>query len=537
MPAAKHNDVTGRRQMASNVLASWASQLIFIAAGFVMPHLIDRSLGQEQLGVWDFSWSLVSYFSLVQSGIIASVSRYVAGYLAVREMDNVNRAVSTAFALLLTAGAIVVAATLAAYFLLGHSHSPKLGAYAGEARVVVLILGLEIAIQTALSTFGGVITGHHKWATHYAMQTIGYAVGVAGMIAALLAGGGLRWMALAHFIGETGAWLARVVLAYRICPTLKVGPRYVDAPIASSMFKWSVKILIPSGGEMLFNQSINLLVMGAMGPSALAIFARSSTLVRQIKSLVAKASGILSPAASALQATEDNQAIQSMALSCGWWTALFSYPFLVLFIIQGGPLVELWMGARYRDDLLIAIISASSCGLIVQYPVLGMLAGLNLHGRSGVAHLVAGIASLGLAWVALQLGTGLLGAAVGFGVPLAVVYMIYIPWYIAHHLKLRFTEYVKSVFVSPALYVMPYAIIQVAARLCWPRQAFLSLLVGGVVGTIVLLFVYWKYAFSPATKEAVCRKLRGFGLLPMVNPVAVAPSALASKTNQTTEIH
>src|SRR5580658_1782565 len=234
MTTAANNDPTGRRQMAGNVLASWASQVIFIVAGFILPHLIDRSLGQARLGVWDFSWSLVSYFSLVQSGIIASVSRYVAGYLAVNDLKDVNRAVSTALALLLTASGIVVVATLAAYMILGVGRHPELGAYAGEARLVVLILGIEIAIQTALSAFGGVITGHHKWTAFYAIQTIGFAVSLLGMIGALLLRGGLAWVALAHFCGETGAGLARVVLAYRICPTLRLGPGLVDRPMASS---------------------------------------------------------------------------------------------------------------------------------------------------------------------------------------------------------------------------------------------------------------------------------------------------------------
>ncbi len=529
MKSATKNDPTGRRQMAGNLVASWATQLIFIAAGFVLPHLINRSLGQARLGVWDFSWSLVSYFSLVQSGIVASVSRYVAGFLAVGETENLNRAVSTAFALLLTAGSLVTLATLIAFGALGTGRHPELGEYASEARLVVLILGIEIAVSTALSAFGGVITGHHNWTIHYAVQTIGYAAGVAGMIAALLAGGGLAWVALAHFGGETGAALARIVIAYRICPTLRVGPRFVDRPMAGSMLRWGAKILIPTGGEMLFNQSINLLVLGAMGPAALAVFARSSTLSRQIKSLVGKASGILAPTASAMQATDDLKGIQSMALKCGWWTALFSYPFLVFFIIQGGPLVALWMGAGFRNDLLVAILTAGSWGLIVEYPVLGMLAGLNIHGRSGLAHLLGGVVSVGLAWLALRLGMGMLGAAVAFSVPQTAVYLVYIPWYIARHLKFPVSTYVKTVFIAPLGYVLPFGIVQVICVMCWPHQPVLSVLIGLAAGAAALVPVYWFWALPEDLKLKIKSQLSRFGIAGSSRPALVQRvDALAS---------
>ena len=57
----KHNeDLTGRDRLVSNVLFSWGGNFVFIIAGFIMPRMIDRRLGQELLGIWDFAWSLVN---------------------------------------------------------------------------------------------------------------------------------------------------------------------------------------------------------------------------------------------------------------------------------------------------------------------------------------------------------------------------------------------------------------------------------------------------------------------------------------------
>jgi O-antigen/teichoic acid export membrane protein len=68
-------DLTGRSRLVSNVLFTWGGQMVFFVSGFIMPRMIDRALGKEVLGVWDFSWSLVAYFRFVDMGVTASVNR------------------------------------------------------------------------------------------------------------------------------------------------------------------------------------------------------------------------------------------------------------------------------------------------------------------------------------------------------------------------------------------------------------------------------------------------------------------------------
>src|SRR5262245_54002486 len=202
------HDMTGRKEMVANVLASWGGQFIFIIAGFVMPRMIDRHLGQSLLGVWDFSWSLVGYFGLVQVGIVASIGRYVAMHRANGDEQGINRSISSATCvLLLMAGAIALLA-VSTVALMGSFKADALGDHLSDARWVVLLLGFEMAVQTAFASFGGVITGCHRWGIHNAINAGSYFLTVAGMIVALLMGGGLRAMATIHFSCELVAWVA-----------------------------------------------------------------------------------------------------------------------------------------------------------------------------------------------------------------------------------------------------------------------------------------------------------------------------------------
>lgn len=89
------HDLTGRDRLVSNVLFSWAAHSVFIVAGFITPRMINRRLGQDLLGVWDFSWSLVNYFQLVRASIGSSVNRYIAMHRATGDNSAVNEVASS----------------------------------------------------------------------------------------------------------------------------------------------------------------------------------------------------------------------------------------------------------------------------------------------------------------------------------------------------------------------------------------------------------------------------------------------------------
>src|SRR3954462_344640 len=102
-------DLSGRDRLVWNVVASWAGHVVFIVAGFIMPRQIDRHVGQVGLGVWDFGWTAVNYFSLAQIGVGVSVNRYVARYRAARDTEGLGRLISSVILLQLVAACIAAA--------------------------------------------------------------------------------------------------------------------------------------------------------------------------------------------------------------------------------------------------------------------------------------------------------------------------------------------------------------------------------------------------------------------------------------------
>ncbi len=221
------SDVTGRDRITRNVLASWGGYVVFIVAGFIMPRLIDGSLGQESLGVWDFAWSLVAYFTLVQAGVVSSVNRFVSKYRAVGDIDGVNRAVSSVTGVLLVMGLIVLILAISTTLAVPRLLSQQLSGHVNDAQWLVLLLGGSLAIQVSLAGFSGVITGCHRWDLHNYIDAGAYALTVLGMIIVLYVGGGLPGLALMNLCGQVLGRIARCMVAYRVFPELSVRPANV----------------------------------------------------------------------------------------------------------------------------------------------------------------------------------------------------------------------------------------------------------------------------------------------------------------------
>src|SRR5581483_8732211 len=126
-----------------------------------------------------------------------------------RDVELLNRVVSSAMAVQLVAGMLVFLWTLLSAYFLPTFFPDRFGDLLNETRWVVVLLGSGLAIQIALDSFGNVITGCHRWDIHNAIHAGFYGATVTGMIVSLLLGGGLRSLALASMCGTVLAELTR----------------------------------------------------------------------------------------------------------------------------------------------------------------------------------------------------------------------------------------------------------------------------------------------------------------------------------------
>jgi O-antigen/teichoic acid export membrane protein len=507
-PPAAPGDLTGRDRMTWNVLVSWAGHVVFIAAGFVLPRFIDDHIGHAALGVWDFGWSLVSYFALAQVGLGSSVNRYVARHRAEGDTAALNGTVSSVMCIQQVAAALVLALTWA-----GVTFTPSLlhsadATLVAEARVVVLCLGVALAIQMAFDALRGVITGCHRWDLHNTINAGFHGATVAAMLAALAVGGGLRSLAVAHLVGTVGAETARAIVAFRACPELRLSPRLFAWRRARSVLTFGSKTVLAVLSVLLAYQTTSILIASHLGLAALALYARPVALVRHVSAIVGKLAFVLAPTASSMHAAGRPRDVQELLLNATRYAVAIALPPIIGLVVLGDAVLSVWMGPRYADWPLVAMLALGHLTAIGHAPVYSVLTALSRHGWPAIMALGGALATAGLVALALgPLDAGLFGAALGVVIPSTLVGGILLPIYACRVLRLPLGRFLAHAWGRPLLCAVPFTACLVAARFAFAGRPGVAVLAGSASGAALLVAIYWRWLLPGSARQRVRQRL------------------------------
>jgi len=508
-PAAEPaQDIHGMARLGRNIFTNWGAQAVQMVAGFVLPRMIDHRLGQTTLGVWDLAWSLVVYFGLVQVGVTTSINRYVAYHRAKDDFEGINRVLSSIALVMRVMGATAFGLAILFTYLVGPLFHERLGAHLTEARWLVLLLGLGLAVQISATVYGSILTGLHRWDWHNGIHAATNVLTLVVMVGALLMGQGVIGVAVAHVAGETLGRSARMVVAYRLCPWLEIKRRHFRWATAREMLGFGGKAFLTYISQLLMNSSVSLLIAGHLGPAALALYQRPVSLVRNFQVFVNKYAMVFSPTISSFQGAGRRSEVRSLALKATRYGIYLSLPVLLTLVVFGGEVMRVWMGGRYADRLLVAVVVVGWSSQISYIPLYGALVGLNLHGPYGFANLLAaGMALLG-SYVALGvLHAGVLGVAVAVSVPLTIMSGVYLPIYACRRLEISPRAFWREVWRGPLLCALPYLACLVGARLLFRGSPLRAVAAGVGSGGLLLAIAYWRTAL-PESWKARIRGLR-----------------------------
>lgn len=509
--AAPEKDLTGRSRLVSNVLFTWAGQLVYFVSGFIMPRLIDHKLGQDVLGVWDFSWSLVMYFRFVEMGLSGSVNRYVARHWGKQDIEGINRVVSSATFALAFASVLIFAGTIVAALTLPHWSGFHLDEYVTVTQWSVFWLGTMLAATTAVAAFNGVLTGCHRWELQTMRNSSFQFLSMVGMIVALFMGAGLATLAAITAIGQMLGHLTLVTLAYRACPGLKLRRSDIHRSTIKELYVYSAKTLLPTVSDLLLNQTTSVLIVSGIGPAALAIFSRPRSLLRQMDSLERKMAMILTPTTSSLESCGDMKEIERLLVKSVRYSVYLVLPLVLVLVVFGGEVMKIWMGPNYANWVLPAVMAVGFLGTCIQTPILFMLEGLNAHGRAGLGQLIGSALSALAVLISLKFAhAGLTGAAFAVTVPLLIVNVLYLPTLLCRRLGQSLITFYRDVGMRPIIHILPFAICLVAGRLVFNTYPVITAVLCAAGGVQVAV-TYWRGVLPEKLKSGIQRRFEKLG--------------------------
>jgi len=452
---------------ARSVLSNWMTYVLSGTVSFFLSPFIVRHLGNSAYGVWVLLVSMTGYLGFLDLGIRGAVTRYVAKFHAEKEHVESSRTVSSASGLFLGAGAVaVLAAAIFAAFAIPHFKIPP--SYLRAAQLVVLLAGLNVAVSFISGVFGGVIVGLQRFDLLSAVAIGGIALRAVAIFFALESGEGLVTLALIQLGGTLCELLLGYVLARKLYPELRIGMGDVRRDHVALIFSFGFyAFLLHLSNYFIF--FTDALVIAAFLPvSMVTFFAIGGNLANYGRDLVGGFSRTMTPLASKLEVESGQEGLQRAILRQARFCALAMWPIFLTFIIRGPSFIGLWMGASYSElsGHVLWILSVPWLfGTGASVVASGML-GISKHKRVVPFALAEGFGNLVLS-IALVRPLGILGVAWGTAIPNLAISLFFWPWYSRRTLGIALRDYIYSLWLRPAIAMLPFAICTLAANRWW----------------------------------------------------------------------
>jgi O-antigen/teichoic acid export membrane protein len=494
--------------LARSVISNWLGQVVLLASGFVLPRLLDDSLGAEELGVWDFAWSARNVIAMSSLGMGSSSNHHAARYQVSRQWDRLNRALSATLALVFYTVLLALVVTVGLVLVTPLLMQKETVELVESAQVLVAAMGFAAAMKMIQVVYGGSIAGFGRFDLLNLVQIVGDAILVAALFIVLALGGGLKIMALCLAINEVLRWAGKRQVFYHLCPHFRLRPRWADWEMFKEVATYGTKTLADSIATMVLNQAVMAFVLYYEGAALVAVLARPRALIRFTTRFLLGYARVLVSKSGELHDDQDKGRLAGLLMEGTRYALYLALPMAVLLLIMGGPVLRVWMGEDYVVPTVLAILVLGFLPFHVQRATHHVLMGIARHGVASFASLVA--AALSVVMCVLLVGVlrwGLIGAALALAIPVGLVNLLVVPHAGCQAAGLPLATYWAKTIWAPVLAVLPFAVVLLASRLLLWDRPVLSLAVGLVVGGPVLLVVYWRMALPGRIKARIQGRL------------------------------
>ncbi len=364
-----------------------------IAVGFFLMPFVVRAIGDRWYGMWTLVGTLIGYYGYFDFGLSVAVQRFLARAIGQGDETEVNRLLTTALALFiwLSAAALVfsvIAVLVAPHFL---ADADEIRVF----RIVVMILGLNVAVSFLAAPVNGLFAGHMLFDVATTLQLFMLILRTALIVWFMRAGYSIVALAVITFSVGLMENAARVWYARRLFPKSHVARGLYAPDRLRELFAYGGKTFINQLAELLRFQVSHAVIAVFINLSAVTMFNIAGTLAYYFRSLILALVGVLVPMYARQQADGDRAGLSTSHL---FTTKLAS----VVAVLGGGAMfifgeafIRLWMGPEYIEAYPpLAVLAVATAAFMTQQPAVAMIYGLGRVGTLAKASIAEGVANL-----------------------------------------------------------------------------------------------------------------------------------------------
>ena len=489
------------------ILLSYLNIALHAIVGFLYVPILLHYIGKSEYGLYQLIGSLIAYFSIMDFGLTAAVTRFYTKYKALKDkvgMENIL-AISLygyggATGLSLLVGGIcywnldsIFGASMTAGELL-------------EARHMFLLLLFNIAVSLSTMVFRSVINAHEKFLFLKGLETVQLILQPALVILILQKYPTAMAVAVAQTMLNVGLILARIYYCFaRLHITIRF--HYWNQELFHDFKKLALSVFCVSLIDQVFWKTNQIILGIVQGTEAVAVYSIASLIYMNYMALSTAISGVYLPHITEMVAQrKPMEELSALFIQIGRWQYYLLALVATGFIIFGQQFIQLWAGSGFEDSYWITILIILPFTIdLIQNIGLAILQAMNRYDFRAKIYFITGVLNLVLA-IPLGMKYGGIGCAVATGFSMLMGNGVVMNYFSKKYIGLDIPQFWKQIG-RVSLSVGMCLVVGYGVDYVIPGTGKLLFLLK-ILGYMVLygVMVYFT-AMNPEEKE----KVRGIG--------------------------
>lgn len=400
---------------------SYLNIVLHAVLGFLYVPILLHYIGKNEYGLYQLIGSLIAYFSIMDFGLTAAVTRFYTKYKALKDkigMENI-----LAISLYGYAGVTVLCLVVGCicYFNLDYIFGASMSAEElTEASQMFLLLLFNIAVSLSTMIFRAVINAHEKFLFLKGLETIQLIIQPVLVVLILQKYPTAMAVAMAQTFLNVILILARMYYCFgKLNITIKF--HYWNHDLFDDFRRLALSIFAVSLIDQVFWKTNQIILGIVQGTGAVAVYSIASLIYMNYMALSTAISGVYLPHITELVVQRKPvQELSALFIQIGRWQYYLLALVATGFIVFGKQFIQIWAGNGFSDAYIITLLIILPFTIdLIQNIGLAILQAMNCYDFRAKIYFLTGVLNLIMA-IPLGIRYGGIGCAVATGISMLI---------------------------------------------------------------------------------------------------------------------
>jgi O-antigen/teichoic acid export membrane protein len=345
------------RIVALNVAGRYAMLSLEMVVGLLMLPFNANHLGASEYGLWMLAASIVAYFPILDLGLGNAMERAVAHYRAERDPEAISEVASTLVFVFAATGLVALVIVTGVAWNIGRIFDlPPAQAHTG--RLLMMMIGAQLAIGLPFTIFGGVVNGFQRT---YLNAAVSACVSLSVVIVNVLvvwSGGGLVELVGLMTATRLLGYVAYRLNAYRVFPLLRIRPALFRKSRLRELTSFGAWMMVQAASCKV-NYGSDVLVIGAfLSTGAVAVYTVAQRLGDAVLQVTNQLNYVLFPIVVGADTSRRNDRLAEVLVQGTRLSLATILPVAGSLALLADAVVVGWTGPKYAGAAVIVKILA-----------------------------------------------------------------------------------------------------------------------------------------------------------------------------------